>query len=735
MAPFGSVSLIVALVAVLVSIVCCILATHQAKKLISASKREAAQITAGFSGPTNVQMLAFVGVWLSTLALTVCCAILLIGFLGDDNTINYVVRQRSDSSSDLAILYKISGLWAGRQGSLLFWAWLISVFNAIVALKAWRDINRSTKAPIDALSATPQPEKKASSKDTTVRTALDTAALAISQLVLLAFVAILVFDEGNNPFIPLAAEYLDADGHVIGNAALWGMNALLEHWAMAIHPPTLFIGYAGLTIPFAYAVGALIVNDPSRNWVDRASRYTLFSWLFLGAGIGLGAVWAYVVLGWGGYWGWDPVENASLLPWLVGVALIHSMTIYKQRDAFKRWTVMCACLTFSLAIVGTFITRSGIVESVHAFDANQVSLILFGILIIVPLVAGIIGLIIRRNSFAGDTTEGDEAESLMSKDVAYYLNNVVLVVCTLFLLYMTLSQALPAGLPFAGQSLGASAYNAIARPVGILYCLIIAVCPLLAWGKTKGKSFLKQAWLPALFALALFAVLLVYFFTTLMPSYMQTMAAGGSNAETLLEAGPFWYYATLTIAGFLAASLLIFNSLIILVRAIAKRNIRAQSIGGFVAHMAMGIMVIGLIGSSMYVTQNSGYMAYDEDTDTAAESFVVDDYTLTYVENTVEETDNGDDMIFTVTFEVERDGEYLGEVSPSVLLVQSTNQQQLNAAVMSFPTEDLFVVYKGVNNEGAYSLDVRVNPLISLVWIGFGLLMVGSAIASFGRRR
>ena len=165
------------------------------------------------------------------------------------------------------------------------------------------------------------------------------------------------------------------------------------------------MGYAGLTIPFAYAIAALIVNDPSREWVVRIQRYALFSWLFLGIGIGLGAVWAYVVLGWGGYWGWDAVENASLLSWLVGVALIHSFTVYRQRGAFKRWSVMCACITFAFVIVGTFISRSGLVQSVHAFEGDPVSLVLFGALIVVALLAGVVGLVVRWKSF-GPVADG-----------------------------------------------------------------------------------------------------------------------------------------------------------------------------------------------------------------------------------------------------------------------------------------------------------------------------------------
>ena len=286
---------------------------------------------------------------LTTVALTICCGILVYCFFAGDYSIEYVLKQHSNAEGTLGWLFKLSGLWAGREGSLLFWAWLISVFNSVVAI---RDLKSPRK--------------------------LDSMALMVSQLVLAAFVGVLLFSESNMPFTVTPQKYYNADGSLTTAASMLGMNSLLEHWAMAIHPPTLFVGYAGLTIPFAYAIAALIVNDSSREWVVRSQRYALFSWLFLGIGIGLGAVWAYVVLGWGGYWGWDAVENASLLSWLVGVALIHSFTVYRQREAFKRWSVMCACITFAFVIVGTFISRSGLVQSVHAFEGDPVSLVLFG---------------------------------------------------------------------------------------------------------------------------------------------------------------------------------------------------------------------------------------------------------------------------------------------------------------------------------------------------------------------
>ncbi|MCL2750362.1 MAG: cytochrome c biogenesis protein CcsA [Coriobacteriia bacterium] len=741
MVSLGWLSLALALIASLGSIFCLFLATRK-----TLNQGRALNTKAQDSLPLEqIQFAGLVLVWAATAALTICCVILVIAFFNGDNSISYVAKYRSHNASSLAPLFKFSGLWAGRGGSLLFWAWLIGVFSSIVAFRTWRSTSPSAKISdsLNLLSGAKSigGEEKSPAKNR----ALDSAAIAITQCVLLIFIVILVFDEANMPFIPIDPRLLDFAGNLTGNAALWGMNALLEHWAMAFHPPTLFVGYAGLTIPFAYAIAALVVNDPSKTWVNRAHRYTLFSWLFLGIGIGIGAVWAYVVLGWGGYWGWDPVENASLLSWGAGVALVHTMTIYKQRGTMKRWAIMLACLTFAFVIVGTFITRSGIVESVHAFEENQLAMLLFGILILVPMIVGTVMLIIRRNTFKDAPTHEGEAESFMSKDVAYYLNNVVMVVCMLFLMYMTLSSALPSWLPFGGQALKAPAFDAIARPIGVLYVFVLAACPLLAWRKTSFKSFFKQAWMPAIFAGVLFVLLLFYYVDTLLPTYMHILAANDKNSQILMESGPFFYYALLTLLGFLAASLLFFNALVMLVRAIKKRNLRVQTIGGFLAHMSIGILMIGLIGSSMYSYEKIGEIAgpnqppagmhgHGHAASQAEETFKIKNYELKYVSRNMMMSPNGNDVHYTIILAVEKDGVPIGQVKPQIQYVQSTGQQMLHAGIISFPTEDLFVVYWGDSEFGEISLDVRVNPLILFVWIGFGLLMVGTAIAALGRR-
>ncbi len=690
----GLLGLLVAFAVCLISILCLVVGCYSGRKnnLKGESLRWAGRLAS---------VVTFV-------ALTLCCAILVWCFMTGDVTIDYVVHNRSETTGMLGWLYKLAGLWAGREGSLLFWAWLITAFNTVVI---WRTGKKDR--------------------------ALDSVAILITQLVVAAFVGVLLFSESNMPFTVIDSRYLDASDQLSAMASVLGMNSLLEHWAMAIHPPTLFIGYAGLTIPFAYAIAALVVNDDSADWVRACTPYAVFSWVFLGIGIGLGAVWAYVVLGWGGYWGWDPVENASLLPWLIGVALIHSFTIYRQRGAFKRWSIMCACLAFSFVILGTFITRSGLVQSVHAFEGDPVSLVLFLGLIILSLVAGIVGLVLRRKSFgAAGAGSDDDLESMMSRDAAYYVNNLIMIVFAVLLAYLTISSALPTFLPFGGQALSAGTYNSVARPLGIVYCALIAVCPLLGWRRTDPKAFWKKARIPGICAIVVFAVLMFYFVSYLLPSYNAIVAAGGEGAQGLLEQGPSWYYNGLAVVGFAVASLLFFNALFFTVKSwTAGGTLRARfpRIGGGLCHTAMAIILVGLIGSSMYVTERVAYIPYDEETDSSSESFVIQDFELVYAGNSVTDI-GGNNILYQVDFTVYRDGVELGQVHPSVQLDAATQQQKLNASVMGFPLEDLFVVYRGVSLEGELSMDVRVNPLISFVWVGFGLLMVGAVLSLFARR-
>lgn len=664
--------------------------------------------TLGKEGLGMVKM-GYWATFASAASFTISSLIMVVAFFSLDFTFQYVAENHSTDVSSLAWLYQLSGLWAGREGSLLFWAWLLSLFAAYIAYR------RMDKA--DDLSH---------------------VGLGITNIVLALFGAAMMFSNPNNPFKATPAEWLGANGELLTSTA---MNPLLQHWAMILHPPTLFIGYAGLTIPFAFAIASLVVNDPSKRWVEIVDRITVFSWLFLGAGIGLGSVWAYVVLGWGGYWAWDPVENASLLPWLTGVGLIHSFTVYRRRDGFKKWAIINAAATFSLVILGTFITRSGIVQSVHAFQQDPVSKYLFGFMILAPLVAAGIGLYRRNTEFEGN----DEFESLTSKEAAYYFNNLLMLVAAVLVAYMTVSSALPSWMPFGGQSIGATAYDYLARPIGVLYAFILAVCPLLAWRQTGLKFFMDRFKWPAVVAVVLIGLLSAEWYLNLRPIYDAEIAAGTENTRKLLSWGSSAIYHGIGILGLIAGALIISTTVFLFIEGARKRaaskgesmgtalsNImfkaRTQS-GGYLSHIGIGIIMIGLVGSSMYVRDVRTTIP-----DQPGTEMTVEDYTFVYQGVDQVQKENGD-VEFTSNWEVKRDGESLGTISPGQTQFARQQQTRLNADVLSEPLRDIFVVFEGVDETGNLSMNVKINPLIWFAWGGFGLLMIGSALAAIPRSR
>lgn len=640
------------------------------------------------------------------IGLSVSCAVLVWCFLADDVGIQYVLDNHVSTTGAWGVFYRVSGLWAGREGSLLFWAWLIGLFGAIASVRRMAKVEP-----------------------------LDNIAVLVIQLVLVAFAGIMLFSAESTPFAATDPIYFNANGTLASAAQLLGMNSLLQHWAMAIHPPMLFVGYAGLTVPFAYAIATCVVGRGDSQWVLRSERFALAAWMFLTLGIGLGAVWAYVVLGWGGYWGWDPVENASLLSWLVCVALIHSFTVYKRHGIFKCWAVMSACLAFAFCIVGTFISRSGIVQSVHAFEGDAVSTALFGTLIVASVLAGAAGCLARRAIFAPEAA-APEAESMVSKHGAYFVNNVFMILMACALAYLTVAQALPSWLPLGGHSVPAGTYEAIARPVGVVYLLMMAVCPLLGWCKTDPKAFLRKARIPAVCAAVLFAVLAVYWGSVLLPAYDGIISAAGEHAELVLEQGPAWYYNGLALVAFFVASLLIFNSCYQLRRVVRASGKGVVSrLGSCVSHLAVGIILIGLVGSAMYVTEANGYLPYDEQTNTSSERFAIDAYELGLAGAHAGMADNLKDVEYAIDLDVYHDGEFIGQTRPAITLVAATQQQKYTAGVVGMPLEDLFVVYRGAGmNDAGLHLDVRVNRLVSFVWVGMAFLVAGMCLTVLGPR-
>jgi len=649
---------------------------------------------------TNIGYLATFAI---TGGLTLAVVVLVTAFFRSDFSFLYVIENRSTDVSSLAWLYKLSGMWAGREGSLLFWAWLLSLFAGYVAYKRLQVTDR-----------------------------LSNMALMVTNCVQGLFLASLFIDK-NNPFkavtvladgtIQQAGQLLRfSDGSPQTINAL-AMNPLLQHWAMILHPPTLFLGYAGLTIPFAFAIAALIVNDPSKRWVELCDRITVFSWLFLGIGIGLGAIWAYVVLGWGGYWAWDPVENASLLPWLTGVGLIHSFTVYRRRDGFKKWSVLMATVTFVLVILGTFITRSGVISSVHAFEKDPLSLYLFLFIMLAALAAGIVGLLVRSQEFRGN----DEFDSMVSRESAYYFNNVLMLVAAAVVAGLTLSPA------FGGATYGRATYDAISRPVGILYVAILVFCPILSWRRTEGATLWDRVKIPFVAAVVLAGVLLLTWWTTLLPNYQ--IAAGAIPNVDHAEA----------IIGLIVAAFAIVMPIWLFIDGTRKRaaargegagtafvnlitKARSQS-GGYLTHLGIGIILVGLIGSTMYVQD-----VKKEIPNTPGSKFTVAGYTFVF-KGLDQRTLPNQDVTANALFDVQRNGKTVGTSAPGLLQFAIQGQTRLNADVHVEPLRDVFTIFEGTTQAGNLSMEIKINPLISWTWLGFVLMILGTTIAAFPKQR
>jgi cytochrome c-type biogenesis protein CcmF len=646
--------------------------------------------------------------WLGCAALAACLILLVWCFLVGDHSIRYVVYYRSDSTSAMAWLYQVSGLWGGREGSLLLWGWLESAIGAFILTRAVRDgANRQLHG--------------------------GTAALTLALAALFSIGVLVV--PGSQLFAPLPSEYLDVEGNLTGQAALWGLSSLLEHWAMVVHPPLLFMGYAAMTIPAAYGAAALVAGDVRNRWVHCCLPWAIGGWLFLGAGIGMGAVWAYTVLGWGGFWGWDPVENASLLPWLAGVALVHSLGACDRRGLFPRWTVAVAFIALAFVMFAAFVTRSGIIGSVHAFDGDVASAWLFGLLMTVPPGLGLLGLWANCHRF-GNTVS---IESFVSKAALLYLNDVVVLGFAVLLAYLVLAPALPAPLPFAGRTFSADAYGAIARPLGVLYLGLVAMVPLVGWRCTSPGTCWRRVRGPLVLAALIFGLLLVNFCVNLLPAYDETLVSGGAAAESLLAGGPSWYYHGLAVAAFLVSSFLFATAAFSLVHLVRHGGgygcSRLGPAGAAVAHGALALILVGLVGSTMYVSSKSAQLPYDEASNTAEGTVELGSWALTYEDSRTVIEANRTDLFSTAYFAVTENGVPRGIIAPSVQLIATTQQHQLHAAVVSAPLEDLFVTYQGVNtvdDRTVLMLDVSIHPLVASVWTGFALLMLGTLFALLG---
>src|SRR3984893_438952 len=375
--------------------------------------------------------------------------ILVISAFQDDFSIAYIFHH---SNRDLPAPYKFATLWSGQEGSLLFWSLLLSAYGLVLRLR------HKTDARLFAYASA------------------IIAAVQIFFLLLLNFAA--------HPFA-LMQGTLPADGA--------GLNPLLQYPEMVIHPPMLYLGYVGFTVPFAFALGALIMRYPGEKWIHITRRWTMVTWAFLTCGIFLGAHWAYSVLGWGGYWGWDPVENASLMPWLTGTAFLHSVMMQEKRGMMKNWNVWLIFSTFMLCILGTDLTRSGLVSSVHAFAQSSIVTWFTAFLVIVLSIC-LFTFLKQRDHLKSE----HKLESLVSRESSFLFNNLVLLAACFTILWGTLFPVLSEYFEGVKKTVSGEYYKHVAIPIGVFLLLLTGVGPLLAWRASSFRSLRRNFILPGI---------------------------------------------------------------------------------------------------------------------------------------------------------------------------------------------------------------------------------------------
>src|SRR5688572_29366440 len=588
-------------------------------------------------------------------------SIIVYAFVVGDYSIKYVQRY-SDSVQPL--FYKITSYWGGLDGSIMFWVFLLSVFGSTAVY-----INRERHRELIPY------------------------VVAVISVVQMFFLFLMVIH--NNPFETYLTEN-PADGA--------GLNPLLQNFYMVIHPPTMYTGFVGLTIPFAFGMAALITGYLDDSWLRAVRRWTMISWLFLSDGLGLGMIWAYEELGWGGYWGWDPVENAGLLPWFTATAFLHSIRVQEQRGMLRVWNVTLVILTFFLTIFGTFLTRSGIVQSVHAFGEDPELARMFIIFMITILTVSF-GLVIYRLPLL---RARNELDSWVSREAAFLANNWILLFSAFFIAFGTLFPTISEAVTGERLTVGEPFFNKWMLPVGLALLLLTGVGPLLAWRKSTVRNLRDQFLVPVAVALAVAGTLValgVRVWTSGLCFALCGFVMGTIGQE-------FWRGARVRQG---ATGTDVFTALIGLV----ARNKRRY--GGYIVHVGIVLIFLGFAGK--------GFTAEEQVLLRPGQQAEVGDIVVRL--DSVRVSDDGQKQMITAHTTVFRDGEELAKMYPAKWFFRKhEDQPTTEVAIRRSISEDIYLVLPAFNlEEQSASMEIVVNPLVNWVWVGFGILALGTGIA------
>jgi cytochrome c-type biogenesis protein CcmF len=603
-------------------------------------------------------------------AVVLAAIVLVISAFRDDFTIAYIFHH---SNRDLPGPYKFATLWSGQEGSILFWALLLSGYAFVLRLRYKTDPRLFAYASVIL------------------------AAVQIFFLALVNFAA--------NPFGLLEGP-LRPDGS--------GLNPLLQYPEMVIHPPMLYLGYVGTTVPFAFALGALIMKYPGDKWIHITRRWTMVTWGLLTCGIFLGAHWAYAVLGWGGYWGWDPVENASLMPWLFGTAFLHSVMMQEKRGMLKTWNMWLVFGSFWLSILGTFLTRSGIIASVHAFAQSSIGA-WFAWFLGIIFVVFLFFYMKNREHLRSE----HKLESLVSRESSFLFNNLLFLLLTLDVLWGTWFPKISELVQGNKVTVGAPFYNRVAIPVALILVLLTALGPLLAWRKTSLESLKRNFMWPAIGAVIVAIILMATPGTWGSPfglrpwqdiSYLYSLMAISLAVLVTLTVASEFFRGGKVIAGHTGQGM--FASMVQL----THRNTRRY--GGYIVHFGVVVVVIGIAG-----------VAFNQDKEQAmgyGDKMTIGDYTLVCRSFTQDDAPNKASEWAVI--EVYQGGKMIDTMTPVREFYKASQQASTKPDIRSSMKEDLYLVYEGQNEKGQPIIKAHLNPLVMWIWLGVWVMLGGTIL-------
>ncbi|HEU0052554.1 MAG TPA: heme lyase CcmF/NrfE family subunit [Longimicrobium sp.] len=605
--------------------------------------------------------------------LVVASGAIIAAFLRGEFGYRYVAGY---SNRDLSLFYKITGLWAGQTGSLVFWALLLALFSSVVVLQNRRR-NREFMPYV-----------------------------AGTLLAVLAFFLVVVLF-ASNPFERMA--FSPPDGR--------GLNPQLQNYWMTIHPPTLYLGFTAFTIPFAFCVSALLSGRLDTRWITTTRRWTLLAWFFLTNGIIFGMMWAYVELGWGGYWFWDPVENASLLPWLTGTAFLHSVMIQEKRGMLKMWNVLLVIGTFLLSIFATFLTRSGLIESVHSFAQNlTIAWIFLGFLgALIVISAALVWW--RRDAFAPE----HRLESFVSREAAFLLNNLLFVAAMFSVMWGTLFPLISEGFFGRKITVGPPFFNRVNVPLGLLLLFLLGVGPVIAWRKATPRNLRRNFVLPGGAALVVGAAL---FLLGMRNTYaLLTFALGAFTMTTVVV--EFW-------KGTRARASIEGERWPVAFVHLVEKNRRRY--GGYIVHAGLVVMFMGFAGKAFNAEQQ---MAMKPGETLEIRSPFGHTYALTYQAMSWYPAQNMTKII--ASMDVRKDGRPVGMMTAEKRAYKQRDEVVSEVGIRRAWNEDLYLILAGIDDATALlenrnprpvaTFRVLVNPLVPWIWLGGVVMAIGTLIA------